>query len=106
MTLRNVRGFIQLLFTSGRKSHWSLPERGRLAVVSPSTSYAGEKKMILRDRWFVLSACVALSCGVIGMSEIYQSEDMLDDWHGPAWLLAGMAWLLVTFLKTGNPSSK
>ncbi|MBE1526400.1 hypothetical protein GGC65_000856 [Sphingopyxis sp. OAS728] len=62
--------------------------------------------MIPRDRWFMLSTCVALSCGIIGMSEIYQSADMPDDWHGPAWLLTGMVWLLVAFLKPGNPSSK
>ena len=61
--------------------------------------------MIPRNRWYFAAALVALACGIIGMSELFYSRDLSDDWHGPAWILTGLAWLAIAYRGTdGSPS--
>lgn len=53
--------------------------------------------MIPRNRWYFAAAVVALACGIIGMSELFHSRNLSDDWHGPAWILTGLVWLTIAY---------
>lgn len=55
-----------------------------------------------RNGWYLSAAAVAFSCGIIGVTELYYSGDLAGDWHGPAWVLTGIAWLYVAYRRPGD----
>jgi hypothetical protein len=57
------------------------------------------KFVLARYGWRVAAAFISFLCMAIGIIEIYNIWNYSWDWHGPAWVLAGLGWLCIACCK-------
>ena len=59
-----------------------------------------------RSRYYLVSAIVAFFSALIGAIELFDGRRQSEDWHGPAWLLIALVWVLLAHRNRRNSPTK
>lgn len=59
-----------------------------------------------RSRYYLVSAIVAFFSALIGAIELFDGRRQSEDWHGPAWLLIALVWVLLAHRNRTNGPTK